>query len=274
MNDSLAKFKVHLYGDEKSKATVKKYLRDVGNFLNFCPEREIGRSVILEYKDSLAKKYTTASANSMLCALNSYLSFIGKGELKVKLFRIQKKTFCPEDRELTRKEYQRLVHTAGSQGKRRLWLILQTVCATGMRVSELSAVTVEAARKGEATVICKGKTRRIFLVSKLCKLLLGYAKSKNITTGPVFITRNGACVDRSNVWREMKKLCRAAGVCENKVFPHNLRHLFARIFYEAEKDISSLADILGHSSINTTRIYIISSGKAHRRKMENMRLII
>ena len=274
MERTLKEYRDYLYECEKSESTVKKYLRDAENFLDFCKGQEIGRGIILEYKESLAQGYERSGANSMLCALNSYLTFIGKDDLHVKLFRIQKKVFCPEERELTRQEYQRLVKAARSSKNTRLSLVLQTICATGMRVSELSAVTVESAMRGEATVSCKGKTRSILLIDELCKKLLQYAKDRGITEGCIFITRNGRPLDRSNIWREMKELCREAGVNEKKVFPHNLRHLFARIFYEGEKDIAALSDILGHSSINTTRIYIISSGKAHRRKMENMNLLI
>ena len=187
---------------------------------------------------------------------------------------MQKKAFCSEDKELTRAEYVRLVNTAKEKGNERLNLRLQTICGTGIRVSELQFITVEAVRKCEAVVSCKNKTRTVFIVRELQKKLLNHIKSKGITTGCIFITKSGKPMSRCNIWSEMKALCEQAGVSPDKVFPQNLRHLFARTFYGIEKDIVKLADILGHSSINTTRIYIITTGAEHKRKMEIMRLII
>ena len=192
----------------------------------------------------------------------------------MKTIKIQQQVFCPEEKELTRAEYMRLVNTAKAKHNERLCLILQTICGTGIRVSELQFITIEAAKRGEATVSCKGKTRSVFIVRELQKKLLRYAAEQGIESGCIFITRGGKPVSRTNIWREMKALCGEADVNPNKVFPHNLRHLFARVFYGIEKDIAKLADILGHSSINTTRIYIISTGTEHRKRMENMRLII
>ena len=210
----------------------------------------------------------------MLASINSLFAFLGWHDLKVKSIKLQQQIYCPEEKELTKAEYTRLCRTAERKHNERLNLILQTICGTGIRVSELRFITVEAARQGEATVSCKAKTRSVFIVKELQKKLLRYAAEQNIKSGMIFITRTCKPVSRTNIWREMKALCNEAGVNPQKVFPHNLRHLFARVFYGIEKDIAKLADILGHSSINTTRIYIISTGTEHRRRMENMRLII
>lgn len=267
-------FEGYLRNEEKSEATVEKYLRDVRAFLSFVGEREWNKQHTLEYKEHLGRDYAVTGANSMIAALNSFLRFCGRQELCVRQFRVQRQAYCSESRELSRGEYTRLVETAQGRGNLRLCLILQTICGTGIRVSELQYITVEALRSGEATVRCKGKNRRVFLVSALRKKLSRYAKEQRITEGSVFVTRSGRPVGRSNVWREMKELCASAGVSPEKVFPHNLRHLFARIFYAMEHDIAKLADILGHASINTTRIYIITTGEEHKRKIERMRLIL
>ena len=210
----------------------------------------------------------------MLASINSLLSFLGWVDLKVKSIKLQRQIYCPEEKELTKAEYMRLVNTAKQKGNERLNLLIQTICGTGIRVSELQFITVEAAKHGEAVVSCKAKTRTVFLVRALSQKLLRYAAEHGIKSGMIFVTRTGKPVNRTNIWREMKALCVEADVNPQKVFPHNLRHLFARVFYGIEKDIAKLADILGHSSINTTRIYIISSGTEHRRRMENMRLIL
>ena len=210
----------------------------------------------------------------MLASINSLFAFLGWHDLKVKSIKLQQQIYCPEEKELTKAEYARLCRTAERNHNERLNLILQTICGTGIRVSELQFITVEAVKLGEATVSCKAKTRSVFIVKELQKKLLRYAAEQNIKSGMIFITRTGKPLSRTNIWREMKALCNEAGVNPQKVFPHNLRHLFARVFYGIEKDIAKLADILGHSSINTTRIYIISTGTEHRRRMENMRLII
>lgn len=210
----------------------------------------------------------------MIAALNAFLRFQGCADCCVKQYKLQRRVCCSEAEELTKEEYIRLVHAAKMSGNNRLNLILQTICGTGIRVSELQYITLEAVRNGEAVVNCKGKIRIIIIVKELRKRLLQYAKNCNLTTGSVFVTRNGKPINRSNIWREMKNLCERANVSPNKVFPHNLRHLFARIFYSIEKDIAKLADILGHTSINTTRIYMVTTSAEHRRKLENMRLII
>ena len=267
-------FQEQLQNDEKSDNTIEKYLRDVKAFSKFVGTREISKAVVMEFKASLVESYEVASANSMIAAVNAFLRFMGWMDCCIKQFKVQKKAFCSEEKELTKSEYIRLVNTAKQKCNERLNLILQTICGTGIRVSELQFITVEAVRKGEAVVSCKNKTRTVFIVRELQKKLLNYIKAKGITTGCVFITKSGKPMSRCNIWREMKALCEQAGVSPDKVFPHYLRHLFARTFYGIEKDIAKLADILGHSSINTTRIYIITTGAEHKRKMENMRLII
>lgn len=267
-------FGAYLRENEKSAATVEKYMHDVRVFCDFVGDSKIDKQLLLEYKAYLGERYAVSSANSMLAALNAYLRFCGMDELCVKRFTVQRQIFCREERELTRAEYVRLIEAAGKCKNERLSLIIQTICGTGIRVSELQYITVEAVRSGEATVRCKGKDRRIFLVPALRKKLARYAKSRKIKAGSIFVSREGKPISRHHVWRMMKSLCKQANVQQSKVFPHNLRHLFARTFYNMEKDIAKLADILGHASINTTRIYTASTGAEHLRKMQMMRLII
>lgn len=273
-NQMITEFESELRNDEKSELTVEKYLRDVRRFIAFSSGKLIDKSLVLAYKAELEKEYAVASANSMIASINAFFRFAGWLDLCVKQFKVQRKTFCNEEKELTKAEYVRLCRTAEGQKNERLNLILQTICGSGIRVSELQFITVEAATCGEAVVSCKNKTRTVFIVRELQKKLLSYCNRLGITSGQVFVTKTGKPMSRTNIWREMKNLCKEAGVNPNKVFPHNLRHLFARVFYGIEKDIAKLADILGHSSINTTRIYIITTGTEHRRKMENMRLIL
>ncbi len=269
----LQRFAEYLYREEKSVATREKYLRDAGSFLTFAGDEPITKELTLRYKSAcVAKGYAHCSINSMLAGMNSLLAFLGFQECRVKNIRLQHQAYCPEEKELTKEEYLRLL--AAAEGNTRLRLVMQTICATGIRVSELAFFTVEAVSRGEVTVSCKGKIRRIFVPGKLRKLLLRYARQRGITGGAVFVTRTGRRLDRSTVWSEMKKLCQRARVAASKVFPHNLRKLFARTFYKLEKDIAKLADILGHSSINTTRIYIMSTGLEHRQKIERLELLI
>ena len=235
---------------------------------------EITKESVLAYKKHIQQNYAVRSVNSMIASINGFFSFLCWYDLKVKSLKIQRQVFCTEEKELTKPEYLRLCRAADEKRNERLKLILQTICGTGIRVSELRYITVEAVKNGEAVVNCKSKTRVIFIVKELRKKLLRYAAEQNIKTGMIFITKAGKPINRTNIWREMKSLCKAANVNPQKVFPHNLRHLFARVFYGIEKDIAKLADILGHSSINTTRIYIISTGTEHRRRMENMHLIL
>ena len=270
----ISDFKEHMILEERSAATVEKYIRDVRTFAFYLSGAEITKESVIEYKKHLQESYAVLSVNSMLASINSLFAFLGWQKLKVKSIKLQQQIYCPEEKELTREEYTRLCRIAEKKHNQRLNLILQTICGTGIRVSELKYITVEAVRRGEATVTLKGKTRSVFIVKELQKKLLRYAAEQVIKDGMIFITRTGKPISRTNIWREMKALCNEAGGNPQKVFPHNLRHLFARVFYRIEKDIAKLADKLGHSSINTTRIYIISTGTEHRRRMENMRLII
>lgn len=266
-------FHKHLIRAEKSTATMEKYLRDVRAFLVFSGQAAITKDLVMAYKQALLEKnYAVRSINSMLASLNSLLDFLGWGDCKVKSLKIQRQTYCAEEKELTKAEYLRLLEASRNQPQ--LNLIMQTICGTGIRVSELKYFTVETVRRGEIVVSCKSKTRTILLPGKLKKLLLEYAKKNKIQSGAVFVTRNGKPVNRSNIWAQMKRLCEIAGVKPSKVFPHNLRKLFARTFYGIEKDIAKLADILGHSSINTTRIYIMTTGTEHRRKIERLGLVV
>lgn len=270
----LVSFVQSLYNDEKSRATIEKYKRDIQKFVLYVGGQEISKPLVLAYKTELEKLYAVTSANSMLAAINTLFRFAGWYDLCVKQFKIQKAVYSPEEKELTKKEYEALIRTARAKQNERLSLIIQTICGTGIRVSELEYITIEAIKKGEAIVSCKGKTRKIFIVSALRKKLLRYANEQGIQSGLLFITKSGKPMNRSNIWREMKSLCEQAGVTPTKVFPHNLRHLFARTFYGLEKDIAKLADILGHSNINTTRIYIMTTCAEHQKRMESMRLVI
>lgn len=267
-------FENHLSEQEKSPTTIEKYIRDVRAFSAFAERKTIAKETVILYKKHLQKDYAIRSVNSMLASVNSLFSFLGWHDLKVKSLKLQQQVFCPEEKELTKAEYFRLCAAAKRKHNERLNLILQTICGTGIRVSELQYITVEAVKHGEAVVNCKAKTRTIFIVRELKQKLLRYAAEQGIKSGMIFVTRTGKPINRTNIWREMKALCKEANVNPQKVFPHNLRHLFARTFYGIEKDIAKLADILGHSSINTTRIYIISTGTEHRKRMENMRLIM
>ncbi len=273
--EKIDEFKNYLRLEEKSENTIEKYLRDIHAFWKYVGEQTVTKELAIKYKEHLlSDEYAVRSVNSMIASLNSFFTFVGCEHLKIKTIKEQRQIFCSEEKELTREEYNRLLSAAERNGNKRLNLILQTICGTGIRVSELKFITVEAVKKGEAFVFCKGKRRSVFIVKALQKKLLKYAAEQNIESGCIFITRTGKPVSRTNIWRDMKKLCKEANVNPDKVFPHNLRHLFVRVFYGIEKDIAKLADILGHSSINTTRIYIISTGTEHRQRMENMRLVI
>ncbi len=267
-------FKNYLVENEKSTATIEKYMRDIRRFIEYLATSAMDKASVLNYKGMLEQNYAVRSANSMLAALNTFLRFAGWHDLCVKQFKVQKEAYCSEDKELTKEDYTALIKAAEQKKNQRLSLVIQTICSTGIRVSELQFITVEAVKRGEAVVSLKGKTRKIFIVSALQKKLLKYAIEQGIVSGFLFITNGGKPLNRSNIWRQMKALCEDAGVSPQKVFPHNLRHLFARTFYGIEKDIAKLADILGHSNINTTRIYIITTGAEHQRRMENMHLII
>lgn len=272
---TIADFSAYLKSEEKSNNTVEKYLRDVRAFAEYQNGAEVTKETVIAYKGKLlSDSYAARSINSMLASLNSLFSFLNWIDCRVKSVKFQRRVYCPENTALTKAEYMRLVNTAKQKGNERLNLVLQTLCGTGIRVSELQYITVEAVKNGEAVVSLKGKTRTVFIIRELRQKLLRYAQSQKICSGAIFITRSGKPMSRTNIWREMKRLCEQADVNPQKVFPHNLRHLFARTFYGIEKDIAKLADILGHSSINTTRIYIMDTGYEHRQRMENMRLIV
>lgn len=269
----LSAFCRYLKQEEKSPVTVEKYLRDARCFLAYTAGRAVTKEVVVAYKNALQdRNYAIRSINSMLASVNSLLKFLGWEDCKVKNLKFQRQTYSAEERELTKAEYIRLLDA--SQKQVQLNLVLQTICGTGIRVSELRYFTVEAVQHGEISVRCKSKTRTILVPGQLKKRLLDYAKKRGIRSGGIFLTKGGNPLDRSNIWAQMKKLCEAAGVNPSKVFPHNLRKLFARTFYAIEKDIAKLADILGHGSIETTRIYIMTTGTEHRRKMERLGLVI
>lgn len=271
--DMTQRFLDFLILEEKSKATQDKYLRDINAFVRFLDGRSVSKEETIAWKSKLTEMgYAVRSINSMLASVNSFFSFLSWEDCKVKNIRLQPPVYCAEQKELTKEEYLRLVEA--SKENQQFYLVLQTICATGIRVSELQYFTVEALRCGEITVSCKSKTRTILIPQKLKRALLQFAKSQHIQEGLIFLGRNQKALNRSCIWRKMKQLCIAAGVCKSKVFPHNLRKLFARTFYSVEKDIAKLADILGHSSINTTRIYIITTGMEHRRRIEQLGLIL
>ena len=268
------RFARHLRQEEKSAATIEKYRREAARFALWLEGREAGRDLALAYKEALVRERAPAGVNGAVAALNRLFTFLGLDGCRLKAVRVQRQIFRDEARELTRAEYQRLLDAARGRNNRRLLLVMEAICATGIRVSELRFFTLEAVRQGRAEVANKGKTRTVFLPGKLQKVLLKYAKEQKITAGAIFVTRGGRPLDRSNIWHDMKALCADARVAEGKVFPHNLRHLFARTYYGLEKDIVRLADILGHSSVDTTRIYTMESGFTHRRQLEKMRLVI
>ncbi len=267
-------FAARLREDERSAATVEKYCREAARFAAWLEGREVNQVLALEYKAQLAESRTPAGVNGAVAALNKLFSFLGLEGCRLKAVKQQRRIFRDEARELTENEYRRLLAAARRRGNERLLLVMETVCSTGIRISELRFFTVESAKRGRVEVDNKGKRRTVFLPGKLQTLLLRYARKRGIAEGPVFVTRTGRPLDRSNIWSEMKGLCREAGVEPGKVFPHNLRHLFARTYYGLEKDIVRLADILGHASIETTRIYTMESGYTHRKQLERMRLVI
>lgn len=258
-NELVQKFKEFLVSEEKAYATVEKYIHDVMAFMAWVAGAEITKMVVLTYKQELTEKYAPASVNSALSSLNSFFVFNEWYECKVKALKIQKQIFASKDKELTKAEYDRLLIAAEEKKNQRLYYLMQTICSTGIRVSELQYITADAVVKGQAIINCKGKMRIVMLPKQLCKMLKNYIKENNIKNGPVFVTRTGKPLDRSNIWKLLKSLCESAGVSKDKVFPHNLRHLFARTYYSLQKDIVRLADILGHSSINTTRIYTMEA---------------
>lgn len=264
----------HLEQDEKRRHTIEKYRRDLRKFIDFINGGEVTKERVINFKEYLVENYALNSVNSILASINHFMVFAGWQEFRVKQLKKQRQVYCPEERELSRQEYFELIRTAKREGKERICLIIQTIGSTGIRISELPSITVQAVKDGGVQVDCKGKSRQVLMPKKLTMKLMHYIKKEKIRSGPVFRTKQGNPIDRSNIWKEMKKICRKAGIKEKKVFPHNLRHLFACSFYQMEKDIAKLADLLGHSNINTTRIYIISSGGEHRKQIERMNLLL
>ena len=270
----LKDFAVHLKTEGRSPGTVDKYLRDAAEFAAWLGGRKLNKETAAVWREHLVKEnYAPATVNAMLSAVNCLLKFLGREDCKIKFLRIQRKAFRDQNRELTRAEYQRLLDTAAAEGQERLGLLMETICSTGIRVSEVQYITVEAVRTGRAEISLKGKIRTILLPAKLCRKLLKYARKNRTASGEIFLTRSGKPLSRKQIWREMKQLCAKAGVESSKVFPHNLRHLFATVFYKACRDIVKLADVLGHSSINTTRIYLMTTGAEHARQLEKLGLV-
>ena len=272
-NELIKNFRRYLIEEEKATATVEKYIRDVNAFAEWLGENILDKEAVLTYKENLTKNYAPASVNSILASLNSFFAFNEWYHLRVKNLKIQRQIFVNKDKELTKAEYERLLTAAKSKGNEQLYFLMQTICATGIRVSELRYITVESLKAQKAQINLKGKMRVIIIPKELCKMLLQYSKEHKITNGSVFVSKNGKALDRSNIWKMMKALCESAGVSREKVFPHNLRHLFARTFYSLQKDIVRLADILGDSCVYTTRIYTMETGETHRRQIQKLGLL-
>lgn len=273
--NQIEKFRKILTEEEKSQGTIKKYIHDLQVFGEFLGENnDITKEAVICYKQNLMEKYAPVTVNGILASLNTFFRHMGWHEYTVKTLKIQRDSFRAQNRELSKEEYRRLLDTAKQEGKTRLYLLMQTICSTGIRVSELQFITVESLCTRRARVSLKGKTRTVLIPSNLCRELRQYARVNQISRGSVFVTKNGHPLDRSNIFRAMKSLCEKAKVEKDKVFPHNLRHLFACAYYEIEKDIAHLADILGHSNINTTRIYLLKSSLEQERQIESLGLII
>ena len=271
---SVAAFARRLREDERSPGTIENYLRHVRAFAAWAGGEAVTKELAAQWKDHLAHSgYCPGTVNTMLVALNRFFTFQGWRDCQVRALRVQRRLFREDSRELTREEYERLVEAARSLGRERLELLMETICSTGIRVSEVKYITVEALRCGKAEIALKGKIRTILLPARLCRKLLKYCKKRNTVSGEVFLTKNGSSLSRKQIWAEMKSLCGLAGVAPSKVFPHNLRHLFARAFFKACRDVAQLADVLGHSSMETTRIYLISTGTEHARTLEQLRLV-
>lgn len=272
-DELIAKFRKELTEEEKSYATIEKYIHDIIVFGEWLGGRKLDKEAVLEYKEYLSQNFAPSSVNSVISSLNSFFAYNDLYGLRVKTLKIQKQIFSGEDKELSKAEYGRLLSAAKAKGNEKLYLLMQTICSTGIRVSELRYITVESLKVRKAQINMKGKMRIVILPNDLCKMLIRYARDNKITSGSVFVSRNGKPLDRSNIWKLMKALCESANVSREKVFPHNLRHLFARTFYSIQKDIVRLADILGHSSVNTTRIYTMETGEVHRRQIQKLGLL-
>ena len=268
----IAGFREHLILEERSAATIQKYIRDVKAFTEYAIGA-VTKETVIAYKKHLQEHYAVRSVNSMLAAVNRFFREMGWFGCIVKALKIQREAFRSKERELSKEEYFRLLEAAKENGNTRLYLLMQTLCATGIRVSEVKYITVEAARRGRTDISLKGKIRTILIPAKLCRKLLKYAQKHKTASGEIFLTRSGKSLSRRQIWAELKRLCKYAGVEPSKVFPHNLRHLFATTFYKACRDIVKLADVLGHSSIETTRLYLAASGAEHARQMERLGLV-
>ena len=268
-------FRKYLINMERSARTIDKYCRDVGAFIQYlAPGKLVTREMVIGYKSYLQGAYKISSANSMLAALNCFFHYKNWDRYRVSQFKVQRHLMGGEERRLTKEEYARLVTTALHMDNRRLAMIMETIGNTGIRVSELSFITVESLYTGRVEIYNKGKCRTIFIIKELRRLLLEYCRERNLSSGPVFVTSGGMQMNRSNIWSEMKKLCTKAGIPRQKVFPHNLRHLFAYTYYGIDKDLVHLADILGHSNVETTRIYTVSTGEEQEAVMKKMKMII
>ncbi|MCI8715812.1 MAG: tyrosine-type recombinase/integrase [Oscillospiraceae bacterium] len=270
----IARYARALRTEERAPATIEKYLRDVRSFAAWLEGRPVSKELAARWKEGLlGSGLAPATVNAKLSALNGLFRFLGWEDCRVRFLKLQRRAFRDPARDLTREEYGRLLETANRQGRGRLALLLETICAAGLRVSEVRCITAEAVLAGRAEIRLKGKIRTILLPGKLCRKLLKYAKKQKIASGEIFLTRSGKAISRRQIWHEVKALCGEAKVAPSKVFPHNLRHLFAAIFYRATRDIVKLADVLGHSSINTTRIYLLSTGEEHVRQLDRMGLV-
>ncbi len=270
---SVADYKNYLIDGEKGEVTIEKYMRDIRVFIEWLEGEELTKLKVLEYKNKLIEEYAPTTVNSIISSLNGFFKYNEWYELQVKSLKIQRRIFCKPEKELSAEEYEKLLKAALNKKNERLYLIMQTICAMGLRVSELRYITAESVNKGEAIVKLKGKIRTVFIPPELAQMLKKYMRSQEISSGCVFRTRTGKPVDRFTIWKSMRSLCEMAGVPKEKVFPHNLRHLFARTYYSLEKDIVRLADILGHSNVNTTRIYTIANGEVHRVQMQRLKLV-
>ena len=269
----IVNYKNHLIDEEKSLATITKYIRDIEKFYQYADKKEVTKELVKLYKEELMKSYKPTSINSMLAALNQFFEYNGWLECKIKELKIQKRVFLEESKELSKDEYKRLVNAARKQKNERLYVLLQAICSTGIRVSEHRYITVQALKDGYAQIYNKGKVREIFFSDDLKRILLKYCHKNKIENGAIFVTRSGRPLDRSNIWKAMKDLCDDAKVERSKVYPHNLRHLFAVTYYNLKKDIARSADLLGHSSMDTTRIYTMSSGREFKRYFDQMDLV-
>ena len=271
--EQIREFSRYLREEERETATIDKYSRDVKDFFIWLKDREISRERMGEWRGYLLQAgRKPVTINGKLSALNKFFSFLGRNDCRTKYLKIQRRLFRSTEKQLSKQEYIRLMETAHSLGRERLALLMETICATGIRVSEVKYITAEAIRAGRTEIALKGKIRTILLPGKLCRKLKKYAGKRKIVSGEVFLTRNGKGMSRRQIWAEMKSLCEKAGVAPSKVFPHNLRHLFAQTFYRVCRDVAKLADVLGHSSIETTRLHLISTEAEHVRQMERMAL--